>query len=144
MVDSDCSHEIKRRLLLGRKVMTNQDSVLKKQKHHLIDKGPHSPSYGFSSRHVHMWELDRKEGWALKNWSFCAVVRCGEDLRIPWEARRSNQSILKEINPEYSLERLMLRLQYFGHLTWTANSLKRPWCWERLKAKEGGERGSDG
>ena len=57
-------------------------------------------------------------------------------LRVSWTARRSNQSVLKEINPKISLEGLMLRLQYFGHLMQRANSLERPWCWERLKAKE--------
>ena len=69
-------------------------------------------------------------------------------LRVPWTARRSNQSILKEINPEYLLEELMLKLQYFGNLTQRCKELthwKRPWCWERLKAKgEGGSRGWDG
>ena len=67
-------------------------------------------------------------------------------LRAPWTARRSSQSILKEINPEYSLERLMLKLmlQYFGHLMWRADSLERPWCWERLKVGEGGGGGWDG
>ena len=61
-------------------------------------------------------------------------------LRVPWTARRPDQSILKEINPEYSLEGLMLKLklQYFGHLMWKANSWKRPWCWKRLRAREGG------
>ena len=61
----------------------------------------------------------------------------GELLRVPWTARRSNQSIIKEINPYYSLEGLMLKLQYLGHLMQTANSLERIWCWERLKAEEG-------
>ena len=68
-------------------------------------------------------------------------------LTVPWTARRSNQSILKEINPEYSLEELMLKLklQYFDHLTERADSLRRPWCWERLRARgEGDDRGRDG
>ena len=65
--------------------------------------------------------------------------------RVPWTARRSTQSMLKEINPGYSLEGLMLKLQNFGHLMWRADSLKRPWCWERLKAGgEGDDRGWDG
>ena len=67
-------------------------------------------------------------------------------LRVPWTARRSNQSILKEINLEYSLERLMLKLklQYFGHLMQMADSLEKTWCWERLKARgEGNDRGRD-
>ena len=68
-------------------------------------------------------------------------------LRFPWTARRSNQSILKEINSEFSLEGLILKLklQYFGHLMWRANSLEKPWCWERLRAGgEGGNRGWNG
>ena len=73
-VDGDYSHEIKRCLLLGRKAMTNLDSILKKQRHHFANKVLHSQSYGFSSGHVQMWELDHKEGWALKNWCFWTVV----------------------------------------------------------------------
>ena len=65
-------------------------------------------------------------------------------MRVPWTARRSNQSILKEISPEYSLEGLMLKLQYSGHLMQRTDSLKRPWCWERLKVGEGDDRGWDG
>ena len=71
--DSDCSHEIKRRLLLGRKAMTNLDSILKSS-YYFADKGPSSQGYGFSSGHVWMWELDYKESWALKNWCFWTVV----------------------------------------------------------------------
>ena len=86
-----------------------------------------------------MWELDYKESWAPKHWCFWTVV-WRRLLRVPWTARRSNQSILKEIRPEYSLEGLMLKLklQFFGHLT----HLKRPWCWERLRA--GGEEDDGG
>jgi len=73
MADGDCSHEIKRHLLLGRKVMTNQDSILKSREY-FANKGPSSQSYGFSSGHVWMWELDYKESWASKNWSFWTVV----------------------------------------------------------------------
>ena len=72
--DGDCSHEIKRRLLLGRKAMTNLDSILKKQRHYFANKGPSSQSYGFSSSHVWMWELDYKESWTPKNWCFWTVV----------------------------------------------------------------------
>ena len=68
----DCSYEIKRRLLLGRKVMTNLDSILKSRD--IVNKGPSSQGYGFSSSHVWMWELDYKENWALKNWCFWTVV----------------------------------------------------------------------
>ena len=70
--DGDRSHEIKRHSLLGRKVMTNLDSILKSRD--FVNKGPSSQGYGFSSSHVWMWELDYKESWALKNWCFCTVV----------------------------------------------------------------------
>ena len=96
----------------------------KKQRHH-SDKGPSSQSYGFPSSHVRMWELDLKEGWALKNWCFWTVVL--KILRVPWPARRSNQSILKEISPECSLKGMMLKLklQYFGHLMQRVDSLEK-------------------
>ena len=73
-VDGECSHEIKRGLLLGRKIMTNLDSILKKQKHYIADKDPFSRNYGFSSGQVWMSELDHKEGWATKNQCFWTVV----------------------------------------------------------------------
>ena len=71
--DGDCSHEIKRCLLLGRKVMTNRQNI-KKQRHYFVNKGPSSQGYGFSSGHVWMWELDCKESWMPKNWCFWMVV----------------------------------------------------------------------
>ena len=103
----------------------------KKQRHHFADKGPYSQSYGFSSSYVCMWELDHKAGWEPKNWYFW-VVFLEKTLESPWTARRSNQSILKEISPEYSPEGLMLKLklQYFGHLMGRADSLeKTQWTW---------------
>ena len=80
----------------------------------------------FPVSHIWMWELDPKEGWEWKNWCFWTVV-LEKTLRVPWTARRSNQSLLKEISPEYSLEGLMLKLklQYFGHLVRSANSLAK-------------------
>ena len=72
--DGDCSHEIKRCLLFGRKVITNLDSIFKKQRYYFANKGPSSQGYGFSSSHVWMWELDHKESWMLKNWCFWTVV----------------------------------------------------------------------
>ena len=69
-VDGDCSHAIKRCLLLGRKVMTNLDSILKKQRHYFVNKGLSSQGYGFSTSHVWMWELDCEESWLLKGWCF--------------------------------------------------------------------------
>ena len=102
--DGDCSHEIKRHLLLGRKVLINLDSILKsRDRPYFANKGLSSQSYGISSSHVWMWELDYKESWALKNW--CFWMWCWRRfLRIPLTA---NQSILNEISPEYSLEGLM-------------------------------------
>ena len=88
-----------------------------------------------------MWELDHKESWAPKNWNFWTVV-LERLLRVPWTARRSNQSILKEINPEYSLEGLMLKLklQYFGHLMQRTDSFEKTL---RLGKSEGGKRRDD-
>ena len=115
--DGDCSHEIKRHLLLGRKVMTNLDSILKSRdstlstKVHLV-KAMFFPvvMYGCDSWIIKKAERRRIDAFELWCWRRL--------LRVGWTARRSNQSILKEINPEYSLEELMLKLklQYFGHL----------------------------
>ena len=87
-----------------------------KQRHYFANKGPPSQSYGFSSSHAWMWELDYKESWLPKTWCFWIVV-LEKTLEVTWTARRSNQSTLKEISPEYSLEGLMLKLklQYVGH-----------------------------
>ena len=99
---------------------------IKKQRHYFADKGPSSQSCGFSSSHVWMWELDYKESWAQKNWCFWTVV-LEKTLESLWAARRSNQSILKEINLEYSLEGLLLKLKlwYFGHLMWRADTQEK-------------------
>ena len=99
---------------------------IKKQRHYFAIKGPYSQSYGFSSSHVWMWELDYKESWAQKNLCFLTVV-LEKTLRIPWTARRSNWSILKEISPGCSLEglTLKLKLQYFGHLMERADSFEK-------------------
>ena len=123
--DGDCSHEIKRRLLLGRKVMTNLDSMLKSRditlssKVHLI-KAMVFPlvMYGCESWTVKKAEHRRIDAFELWCWRRL--------LRVPWTTRRSNQSILKEISPEYSLEGLMLKLklQYFGHLMRRTDSLE--------------------
>ena len=99
---------------------------LKKQRHYFANKGPSSQGYGFSSSHVWMWELDYKDSWAPKNWCFWTVL-LGRLLRVPWTARGSNQSILKEISLECSLEGLMLKLklQSFGHLIRRADSYEK-------------------
>ena len=113
----------------------------------MTNKGPSSQSYGFSNSHVWMWGLDSKESWAPKNSCFWTVVLEKTLERIPWTAKTSNQSILKEISSEYSLEGLMLKLklQYCGHLMQRTDSWKRSWFGERLKAGgEGDNRGWDG
>ena len=124
--DGDCSHEIKRCLLLGRKAMTNLDSILKNRgitlptKAHLV-KVMVFPvvMYGCESCTIKKTECQRIDAFEL----WC----CRRLLRVPWTARRSNQSILKEIRPEYSLEGLMLKLklQYFGHLMQRTDSLEK-------------------
>ena len=99
---------------------------IKKQRYCFADKGSYSQSYGLSSSHVWMWELDYQESWAQRIYAF--ELWCWRRLlRVPWTARRSNQSILKEISPEYSLEGLIpkLKLQYFGHLMWRTDSVEK-------------------
>ena len=107
------------------------------QRHYFTNKGPSSWSYGFSCSHIWMKETIKKtECQSIDDFE----LWCGRRLlRVPWTARRSNQAILKEINPECSLEGLMLKLklQYFGHLMRRTDSLDKHWCWERLKAGEG-------
>ena len=107
--DGDCSHEIKRRLLLGRKVMNNIDSIFRSTDITLLTKVHLVKAVVFPCGHVWMWELDCEEGWALKNWCFWTVV-LEKILESCLDTGRSNQSIPKEINPEYSLEGLMLKL----------------------------------
>ena len=99
---------------------------IKKQRHYFANKGLSNQGYGFSSGHVWMWELDCEESWAPKNWCFWTAV-LEKTSRVPWAARRSNQSILKEISPVCSLEGLMLKLklQYFGHLMQRADSSEK-------------------
>ena len=111
----DCSHEIKRPLLLGRKAMNNLDSILKSREITLptkvrLVKAMVFPIvvYGCESWTIKKAEQQRIDAFELWHWARL--------LRVPWTARRSNQSILNEISPEYSLEGLMLKLQYFGHL----------------------------
>ena len=108
---------------------------IKNQRHHFVDKGPSSQSYGFSSNHVWMWELDHKEGWLPKNRYFQIVV-LEKTLESSWTARRSNQSTPMEINPEYSLEELMLKLQYFGHLMWRAYSFEKTLMIGKIEGKK--------
>ena len=125
-VDGDCSHEIKRRLLLGRKVMTNLDSILKSRDITLPTKVLLVRAMVFPVIRYGC------EGWTIKKSEHRRIdafeLWCWRRLlRVPWTARRSNQSILKEISLEYSLEGLMLKLKlrYSGHLMWRANSLEK-------------------
>ena len=129
IVDGDCSHEIKRRLLLGRKVMTNLDKHIKKQRHYFANKDPSSQGYGFSRGHVWMWELDYKESWASKKMCFWIVV-LEKTLESPLDARTSNQSIQKEISTECSLEGLMFKLKLHTFASWfeELTHWERPWC----------------
>ena len=141
--DGDCSHEIKRCLLLGRKVMTNLDSILKSRDITLptkvcIVKAMVFPvvMYGCESWTIKKAEPRRIDAFELWCWRRL--------LRVPWTARRTNQSILKEISPEYSLEGLILKLklQYFGHLMQRTDSFEKTLMLERLKAGgEGDNRG---
>ena len=98
---------------------------IKKQRHYFVNKDLSSQGYDFSSSHVWMWELDYTESWAPKTWCFWWCWK--RLLRVPWTGRRSNQSILKDISPECSLEGLMLKLklQSFGHLMWRADSFEK-------------------
>ena len=124
--DSDCSHEIKRRLFLGRKAMANLDSILKSRDITLPIKGRLVKvmvfpivMYGCESWTIKKAECRRTDAFELWCWRRL--------LRVPWTARKSNQSILKEFNPDYSLEGLMLKLklQYFGHLMQRTDSLEK-------------------
>ena len=134
--DGDCSHEIKRCFLLGRKVMTNLDSILKTRdiilptKFHIV-KAMVFPvvRYGRESWTIKKDECQRIEVFELWCWRRL--------LKFPWTARRSNQSILKEINPEYSLEGLMLKLklQYFGHLKRRPDSLEKVLMLGKIEGK---------
>ena len=124
--DGDCSHEIKRYLLLGRKGMTNLDSILKSRditfltNIHLVK----AMAFPIVMCGCESWTVKKAEHWRIDAFELWFWRRL---LRVPWTARRSNQSILKEISPEYSLEGLMLKLklQYFGCLMWRADSFEK-------------------
>ena len=138
--DGDCSHEIKRHLLLGRKVMTNLDSILKSRDLTLptkvyIVKAMVFPvvMYGCESWTIKKAEHQRIDAFELWYWRRL--------LRVSWTARRSNQSILKETNPECFLERLMmkLKLQYFGHLIRRTDSLEKTMMLEKFEGRRRGQ-----
>ena len=134
--DGDCSREIKRRLLLGRKTMTTLDSILKSRDITLLTKTCLVKAMVFSSSHVRMWELDHKQGWALKNWCFWTVV-LEKTLESPLDCEESNQSVLKEISPECSLQGLMLKLklQYCGHLMPGVDSLEKTLMLRKIEGR---------
>ena len=133
--DGDCSHEIKRCLLLGRKAMANLDSIIKKQRHYFASKVKAVVfpivTYGCES-----WTVKKAERWRIDAFELWCWRRL---LRVPCTARRSNQSILEEVSPEYALEGLMLelKLQYFGHLMQRTDSLEKT---PMLGKIEGGRR----
>ena len=145
-ITADGDHEIKRCLFLGRTAMTNLDSVLKSRNITLLAKGHIVKAMVFPvvMFGCESWTIKKVEGQrfdAFELWCW------GRLLRVPWTARGSNQSILMEINPEYSLKRLMLKLkfQYFAIWYDELTHWKRPWCWEGLRAGgEGTDRGWDG
>ena len=109
---------------------------IKKQRLNFVEKGPYSQRHGFSSSHVQMWELDHKEGWAPKKWFFQIVV-LEKTLKSHLYIKEIKPVFLKEINPEYSLKRLMLKLklQYFGHVMRRADSLERTLTLGRIKGR---------
>ena len=134
--DGDCSHEIKRCLLLERKVMTNLDSILESRNINLPTK-IHIVKAMLFPVVIYRWEswiMKKAEYWTVDAFELWYWKRL---LRVPWTTRGSNQSILKEIGPEYSLEGLILKvkLRYFGRLCKEQTHWKRPWCWVRLKAR---------
>ena len=137
--DSECSHEIKRCFLLERKVMTHLDRILKSRdttwptKVRLV-KAMVFPVWFFHTYGCESWTIKKAEHWKIYAFALCC---CRRLLRVPWTARRSNQSILKEISPGCSLEGLMLKLklQYFGHLMWRTESLEKTLMLGKIEGK---------
>ena len=134
----DCSHEIKRYLLLGRKAMTNIDSMLKSREITLPTKVPLVKAVVFPVviYRCESWTIKKPECWRIDAFELWCWRRLS---RVPWTARRSNQSILKEISPEYSLEGLMLKLklQYFGHLMQRTDSFEKSLMLGKIEGRRG-------
>ena len=145
--DGDCSHKIKRHLLLGRKAMTNQDSILKSTDITLptkvcLTKAMVFPVVMYRCESCTIKKVEHQRIYAFELWCWRIL------LRVPWAARRSNHSTLKEIRPKYSLEGLVLKLQDFGHQIWRTDSLektlmlgkveggRRRW-WQRMRCLDG-------
>ena len=124
IANGDCSHKIKSHLLLGRRVMTNLDSLFKSRDITLLTKVPIIKAMVFPvvMYRCESWTIKKAERQRIDAFQLWCWRRL---LRVPWTARRSNQSILKEISPKYSLEELLLRLQYFGHLRRKTDSLEK-------------------
>ena len=140
--DGDNSHTIKRCLLLGRKAVRNLDSILKNRDLYFANKGPSSQSYGFSSSHVWMWELDYKENWTPKNWCFWTVV-LEKTLESPLDCKE-----IQPVNPKGNQSWI-----FFGKtdaeaetpILWPPDVKNLSWFWERLRAgREGDNRGWNG
>ena len=145
--DGDCSHEVRKTLTPWKKSYDQPRQHIKKQTHYFVNKVSSSQSYGFSSSHVWMWQLECKESQAQKRIDAFELWCSRRLLRVLWTARRSNQSILKEISSEYSLEKLMLKLklQYFGHLKHRTDSLEKTLMVGKMEGrKEGDDRGYNG
>ena len=132
--DSDCSHEIERRLLLERKAMTNLGSILKSKDITLLTKIHIVQAMVFLvvMYGCETWTIKKAERRIIDAFKLCCWRRF---LRVPWTAQRSNQSILKEISPEYSLKGLMLKLQYFGHLIQRIDSLDKTLVLGKIEGK---------
>ena len=134
--DSNCSHAIKRHLLLGRKAMTNLDSMLKKQRHDFANNAARSQSHRFSNSHVWMWESDHKEGWVLKNWCFRIVV-LEKILESPLDSKE-----IKPVNPKGNQLWIFIgRTDSEAPILWPPGCKepthwKRPQCLERWRAGE--------
>ena len=131
----DCSHEIKRCLLLGRKAMTNLDSILKKQRHYFVNKDSSSESYGFSSSYVWTWELDHKKGWVPKNWCFWTVVleKTPESSLDRKEIKpvnpKGNQSWMFTGSPDSGKDWGQEEEGKTGRDGWMASSTQWTWFW---------------
>ena len=142
--DGDCSHEIKRCLLLGRKAVTNLDSILKSRDIILLIKVHLVKAMVFPVMcRCESWTIKKAEHWRIDAFELWCWRRL---LRFPWTARRFNQFILKKINAEYSLEGLMLKLklQYSGHLMWRVDSLEKTLMLGKIEGREeGDDRGWD-
>ena len=140
--DGDSSHEIKRRLLLGRKVMTPRQHI-KKQRHYFTNKSPSSQSYGFSSSHVWMWELDYKESWVPKNWCFWTVV-LEKTLESPLDCKeiqsvhpKGNQSWMVIWRTEVEAETPILQTpDVKSWLIWKDPDAGKDWRWEEKGTTE--------